>query len=316
MIVHAASIGAVRPPVLGEVGAAKNVQAAARRAGYDSGMLPLPDPDSPLRHRGYRHPAVPQLAIGQFDSDGRLYCGVKDRLAVVHISSGRSRWWTRGRMHESGPGSLQLKIPGDVFRDVERDGPARFQVVLFDDALVRPALESAGLDDIGDPETLQLDPGDPRARPLAALHDAVRAPDAPPLAIEQAVTEALGTLVAMMSRRPHRAPAGRRAVTRALEALHERVADGISLDALAAHAGMDKFHLCRAFRAQVGLPPHAYLTHLRVTRARQLLALGVTAAEVATRVGFYDQSQLSRHFRRAVGMTPGQYARKSARSSG
>ncbi len=315
MIVHAGRVNRECGPVLGEVGAAKNVQAIPCRAGYDGGVLPLPDPDSPLRHRGFRHPAVPQLAVGQFDSDGRLYCGVKDRLAVVHVSSGRSRWWMRGRTHESGPGSLQLKLPGDVFRDVERDGPARFQVVLFDHSLVRPALESAGLDDLGDPETLQLDPGDPRARPLAALHDAVRATGAPALAIEQAVAEALGTLVAMMSRRPRRAPAGRRAVARALEALHERVTEGISLDALAAHAGMDKFHLCRAFRTQVGLPPHAYLTHLRVTRARQLLARGLTAAEVATRVGFYDQSQLSRHFRRAVGMTPGQYARAGAQTT-
>jgi len=84
----------------------------------------------------------------------------------------------------------------------------------------------------------------------------------------------------------------------------------VTLDALADHAGTDKFHLCRAFRAEVGLPPHAYLTRLRIMRAKQLLAAGVKPSEVAQRVGLYDQSQLNRHFRHLVGTTPGAYARE------
>jgi AraC-like DNA-binding protein len=83
----------------------------------------------------------------------------------------------------------------------------------------------------------------------------------------------------------------------------------VTLDALADHAGTDKFHLCRAFRAEVGLPPHAYLTRLRIMRAKELLAAGVKPCEVAQRVGLYDQSQLNRHFRQIVGTTPGAYAR-------
>ncbi len=83
----------------------------------------------------------------------------------------------------------------------------------------------------------------------------------------------------------------------------------VTLDALADHADTDKFHLCRAFRAQVGLPPHAYLTRLRIMRAKELLAAGVRPSEIAPHVGLYDQSQLNRHFRRIVGTTPGAYAR-------
>ncbi len=58
----------------------------------------------------------------------------------------------------------------------------------------------------------------------------------------------------------------------------------------------------------MGVPPHAYLTQLRIARAKQLLARGTPASEVAARVGFFDQSQPSRHFRRAVGTTPGRFA--------
>ncbi|WP_437547313.1 helix-turn-helix transcriptional regulator [Sorangium sp. So ce367] len=92
-----------------------------------------------------------------------------------------------------------------------------------------------------------------------------------------------------------------------MEYLRERLAESITLDDLAAHASLDKFHLCRAFRAQIGMPPHMYLTHLRVQRAQQLLTRGVRASELAPRVGFYDQSQLTRHFRRIVGVTPARY---------
>jgi len=100
-----------------------------------------------------------------------------------------------------------------------------------------------------------------------------------------------------------------RPVRRALALIRERVADDISLDDLATHAKLDKFHLCRAFRDQVGLPPHAYLTQLRIMRAKELLAAGTKPKDVAPRVGLYDQSQLNRHFRRIVGMTPGHFAK-------
>ena len=71
----------------------------------------------------------------------------------------------------------------------------------------------------------------------------------------------------------------------------------------------DKFHLVRAFRAEVGLPPYEYLTHLRISKAKELLQRGALVAEAAQAVGFYDESQLHRHFRRIAGITPGRFSR-------
>jgi AraC-like DNA-binding protein len=106
-----------------------------------------------------------------------------------------------------------------------------------------------------------------------------------------------------------RDPARRRdrARPRATEYLREHLADAVPLDDLAVHAGLDKYHLCRAFRVQIGLPPRACLTGLRIARAKELLRRGVRASEVAPRVGIYDQAQLTRHFRRPVGTTPARY---------
>ena len=58
-----------------------------------------------------------------------------------------------------------------------------------------------------------------------------------------------------------------------------------------------------------GLPPHQYVILRRVERARQLLQAGtnLSLAEVAACAGFSDQSQFCQHFRRLVGVTPGQF---------
>ena len=58
-----------------------------------------------------------------------------------------------------------------------------------------------------------------------------------------------------------------------------------------------------------GIAPHQYLTSRRVDRARRLLLDGRPPGEVAALTGFHDQSHLTRHFRRLVGVTPGRYAR-------
>lgn len=94
------------------------------------------------------------------------------------------------------------------------------------------------------------------------------------------------------------------------ELLHERLAEPPSLAELAAVTGLSQFALLRAFRAQTGLPPHAYLNQLRVRRARSLLDDGLPATEVAALTGFADQAHLTRHFKRVVGVPPGAYQRE------
>ena len=57
------------------------------------------------------------------------------------------------------------------------------------------------------------------------------------------------------------------------------------------------------------MPPHRYLTHLRIAQAKRLLREGVRASDLAPLLGFYDQAQLTRHFRRIVGTTPARFAK-------
>jgi AraC-like DNA-binding protein len=97
---------------------------------------------------------------------------------------------------------------------------------------------------------------------------------------------------------------------RARDLLNARSSEAVTLDDLvrAAECGT-KQRLIRGFRAAFGFTPHQYLTHLRLERARHLLRRGHDCGETAHAVGFYDQSQLNRHFVRHFGVTPGAYAR-------
>ncbi len=103
----------------------------------------------------------------------------------------------------------------------------------------------------------------------------------------------------------------RAGVARAREYLTENYAENVFLEQLAEVAGLSPFHFSRLFSAQVGMPPHAFQTQVRVARAKALLTHGCPVSEVAARTGFADQSHLTRHFKRLVGVTPGRYRRSS-----
>ncbi|MDX3092532.1 MULTISPECIES: helix-turn-helix transcriptional regulator [Streptomyces] len=100
-----------------------------------------------------------------------------------------------------------------------------------------------------------------------------------------------------------------RALRHVREMLHSHLNTNITLDDLAAVAGCSKRHLIRSFRQAYGVPPHQYRTLLRLAGAKSMLIAGLSVAETAAELGYCDQSQLNRHFRRRFGMSAGGYAR-------
>lgn len=100
-------------------------------------------------------------------------------------------------------------------------------------------------------------------------------------------------------------------VNRACEYLIEHYTENVFLEQLARLVGVSPFHFSRVFSEQVGMPPHAFQTQVRVTRAKTLLLKGESISQVANQTGFADQSHLTRHFKRLVGITPGQYRQNS-----
>ncbi|RLP96706.1 GlxA family transcriptional regulator [Micromonospora sp. CV4] len=82
----------------------------------------------------------------------------------------------------------------------------------------------------------------------------------------------------------------------------------ITVEELAARAGMAPRTFARRFRAETGTTPHDWLTNQRVLLARRLLEETPLSVEaVADQAGFSDAAALRHHFSRRVGATPHGY---------
>lgn len=94
---------------------------------------------------------------------------------------------------------------------------------------------------------------------------------------------------------------------RVLDCIEARLDETLSIETLAAEAGMSVFHFVRVFSATYHATPHQYLQARRAARAKTLLAQRVTPSDAAAAAGLTDQSHLNRWFKRTYGVTPAQY---------
>lgn len=91
----------------------------------------------------------------------------------------------------------------------------------------------------------------------------------------------------------------------AVDYINDFLARDLSLSDLAALVQMSPFHFARLFKESTGLAPHQFVIRCRVERAKELLIQGkLGIADIATEVGFANQSHLTRHFKQIVGVTP------------
>jgi AraC family transcriptional regulator len=101
------------------------------------------------------------------------------------------------------------------------------------------------------------------------------------------------------------------AVLKVVELMRQRLTDSLALEELAEVAGLSPFHFARQFKTATGHPPHDYLIRLRVDRAQELIRQHHhewTLAAIADECGFADQSHMARHFKRVLGISPGEFA--------
>ena len=89
----------------------------------------------------------------------------------------------------------------------------------------------------------------------------------------------------------------------------------VSLPDVAARANLSPYHFLRVYKRAYGETPHAFLTRLRIERAKTLLARGShNVTEACFEVGFSSLGSFSALFAYRVGLSPSEY-RRYARSS-
>ncbi|KMO34676.1 hypothetical protein VQ03_23070 [Methylobacterium tarhaniae] len=97
-------------------------------------------------------------------------------------------------------------------------------------------------------------------------------------------------------------------IQRGLDYIMSNLDRRLTIDDIAAEAGLSAFHFMRLFKAHTNMTVHQYVVHRRLEAARIMLARGTSPALAAANAGFYDQSHFTCHFKKAFGTTPRRYA--------
>jgi len=110
-------------------------------------------------------------------------------------------------------------------------------------------------------------------------------------------------------------PAGTPAIGDLQRWLPDHLSDDLTVTTMARRARMSPRSFARAFRAETGTTPAAYVEALRVEAARRLLeSTDLTVAAVAGSVGLRRPETLYRAFRRRLGTTPDRYRQHFGRA--
>ena len=235
-----------------------------------------------------------------------------DSYLIGFTEQGVQQFHCRRALFSSVPGQTFFIEPGDI-HDGHAPTPGGFT---YSTLYLEPAWLARALPALFEQAPADCLPGVPRTQPddpglLPCIANALQAlNDNEPRMVRDAALDALLERISRSLHWRQRLPGNPqipRVALRARDYLHAHFHQNIGLDELARVCGVDRFRLSRAFKAAFGIAPHGYLIQLRLVRARRLLALGKAPADVASDLGFADQSHLGRWFRRANGLTPGAY---------
>lgn len=241
-----------------------------------------------------------------------------DCYAIGVIDAGVEEFNYRGTTHRAGANQIVIVHPGEVHTG-HAGVPMGWQYRMFypSVALLQQAVSELQESELQENDTSipffpnPVIPDFALAEEMRRLHMALEDTDS----CLECESRFLWTFTHLVSRYAARRPWNGGAtpedgaVQRALTYLNTHYADSVSLTQLATVANLKPLRLLRVFQRSLGLPPHAYLVQIRVQRAKALLAAGCPIAQAAFDTGFTDQSHLNRHFKRLIGVTPGQYAR-------
>ena len=232
-----------------------------------------------------------------------------EEYQLCFIQSGGGELLYRGTHHNTPQMSLFVVHPGEVHANQTETG-CSFSSIYIAPEVFRTA--AFGPDEQVQPLPFFPDPivfDDALMSDYSALHHAL-ASSTSTLERELLMMKLLASLVARHGQmRPRPVAVGREhtAVRRVREYVINDYASNITLGELSRVANLSPFHLTRAFTREVGMPPHAFQTQVRVAHAKRLIRNGLSLAEVATATGFADQSHFIRQFKKLMKITPGEY---------
>ena len=108
-----------------------------------------------------------------------------------------------------------------------------------------------------------------------------------------------------------------RTITGITRYLQEHLAEEVSLSVLAERFHLNPQYISQLFKNEIGVGFLAYLTNIRMEKAKKLLlSTPLSVAEVAERSGYGDYRVFTKVFKKSEGVTPSQYRRDFLESTG
>ncbi|MDY2628005.1 MAG: response regulator [Lachnospiraceae bacterium] len=102
-----------------------------------------------------------------------------------------------------------------------------------------------------------------------------------------------------------------RIITGITRYLQEHLAEEVSLSVLAEEFHLNAQYISQLFKNEIGVGFLAYLTNIRLEKAKKLLiSTSCSIAEVAEQSGYRDYRVFTKVFKKAEGITPSQYRRE------
>lgn len=98
------------------------------------------------------------------------------------------------------------------------------------------------------------------------------------------------------------------AIARSIAHVSSNLDAPISIDAMAARAGMSRAVFHRKFKQATTMSPIQFVKSMRLGNAAMKIAGGMTVNEAAIDVGYVSPSQFSREFKRMYGQSPRQWS--------
>lgn len=264
----------------------------------------------PLNRLQYiRHPAIPGVELLSAESSTDSWSMFHERYLICGCPSVASSWVYRRKTHVAEDGTTAFLEPGEIHRVVTKQKPSDFLALFIEHDHFKEFGHEFGMK--GVPHFRTAVAASPRLLSnLIRLRESLQlGGDALALQSRLAVLVQEASHYAECRPRIFKVAGHTRALNLVRQHLEHRFHESVTLNELATAAALSRFHLVRAFTHHFGLPPHAYQIQLRIKRACRLLRKGAPCAEVATAVGFADQSHLGRHFKKVMGTTPSTYRR-------
>ena len=237
-----------------------------------------------------------------------------EALVVAVTEAGGSEFRSRGEVHEATTAALLVFNPVEPHSGrMARSTRWRYRGFYLTEAALKTVAETVGIDTIPYFTANVFVDADLIAAFLE-LHQALQQ-GVDPLLEREKLVASLGALFHRHGASGVRIPTtsrDQRAVARLKAMMCERYQEPITLDEMGRLVDLTPFQLIGLFKRTVGLTPHAYLTQVRLKAAIREMRHGTGLAEAALAAGFYDQSALTTHFKRAYGITPLQWVRAAA----